>query len=77
MRLTETEDLDIVKLQFLKAGYAVNEHSENPKKKSNFTVEQTLQNRSPSRQDVDAKMSKVQNLQSSNPATFGNTNGAY
>jgi len=37
MRLTGNEDLDNVKLQFLKAGYGVQEHAENTNKKSGFS----------------------------------------
>jgi hypothetical protein len=43
LRLAENEDIDNVKLQFLKAGFGVQDHEENPKKKSGFTSEQTLQ----------------------------------
>lgn len=42
LRLAENEDVDNVKLQFLKAGFGVQEHEENPKKKSGFTQEQSL-----------------------------------
>lgn len=42
IRLGPTENADSVMLQFLKAGYGVSEHSENPKKKTNFTTEMTL-----------------------------------
>lgn len=34
MRLSPNEDLDTVKLQYLKAGFGVAEHSDNPNKKS-------------------------------------------
>jgi len=33
----------------------------------------TLQNRSPVRTDIEAKATKISNLQSSNPETFGNS----
>lgn len=56
----------------MKAGYGISEHSDNPKKQSNFSQEQNLQNRSPAKGDIDAKMNKVQNLASSNPQAFGN-----
>ena len=42
LRLTEAEDLDAVKLKFIKEGYAIQEHDDNPKKKSNFTAEMKL-----------------------------------
>ena len=42
MRLGLNEDVDKVMLQFFKAGYSVQEHSENPKKKSNFTNDMSL-----------------------------------
>lgn len=37
LRLAPEEDLETVKLRYLKEGYSVMEHEENPKKKSNFT----------------------------------------
>ena len=37
LRLNPTEDLDVVKLQFLKAGYGVQEHSDETNKKASFT----------------------------------------
>lgn len=39
LRLAANEDIESVKLQYLKAGYGVQEHEDNPKKKSNFTQE--------------------------------------
>ena len=37
LRLGPNEDLDMVKLQYLKAGYGVQDHQDNPKKKTVFT----------------------------------------
>lgn len=37
MRLQPDEDVDAVMLNFIKEGYSVQEHSENPKKKTAFT----------------------------------------
>lgn len=37
MRLQPEEDPEAIKLNFLKAGFAIQEHTENPKKKSGFT----------------------------------------
>ncbi len=37
VRISENEDLEKVKLNFLKAGYGIKQHVENPKKKTNFT----------------------------------------
>jgi hypothetical protein len=39
LRLHPNEDLDVVKLQFLKAGFGVQEHADDAKMKSNFTQE--------------------------------------
>lgn len=39
LRLTEKDDIDQVKLSFLKAGFGVQDHSENSKKKPFFTQE--------------------------------------
>ena len=56
LRLAANEDLDTVKLQYVKAGYAVQDHEDNPKKKSAFTQEQTLSTKSPQVNATDAKM---------------------
>jgi hypothetical protein len=72
LRLGGEDEVESVKLQFVKAGYGVQEHSEDPRKKPNFTMEQTLSTRSPVRQEMDSKASKLQNLQSNNPEMFGN-----
>lgn len=42
LRLGPNENVDKVMLQFIKAGYSVQEHSDNPKKKSNFTNDMSL-----------------------------------
>lgn len=47
LRLGPNDDVDRVMLQFLKAGYCVQEHSDNPKKKSNFTTDMSLRATSP------------------------------
>lgn len=47
IRLGNNETAEKVMLQFLKAGYAVSEHSENPKKKTNFTQEMSMKVQSP------------------------------
>ncbi|CDW87720.1 UNKNOWN [Stylonychia lemnae] len=73
LRLGGEDEVDNVKLQFLKAGYAVQDHTENSKKKPNFTQEQTLAVRSPARKDIDSKATKLQNLQTNNPEIFGNS----
>lgn len=73
MRLGPNEDADKVMLQFLKAGYGVQEHSDNPKKKSNFTTDMSLRTTSPTKIDADAKTSKFSNLRTSNGEVFGNT----
>lgn len=49
LRLGGEDDVENVKLQFLKAGYGIQEHSDNPKKNSGFTSEQTLSIKSPVR----------------------------
>jgi len=37
MRLGPNENIENVKIQYLKAGYGITDHEENPKKKSAFT----------------------------------------
>lgn len=59
LRLGGEDEVDNIKLQFLKAGYGVQDHSEDPRKKPNFTMEQTLSTRSPVRQEIDSKASKL------------------
>ena len=39
LRLTPNEDVETVKVRYLKEGYYVAEHEDNPKKKSCFTQE--------------------------------------
>lgn len=73
VRLGEGEDLEQVKVQFLRAGLDVREAKTNPSKKPTFTYKQALLEKSPQRQDIDSKMTRVENLQSSIPETFGNT----
>jgi hypothetical protein len=73
LRLGAGEDLDIVKLQFLKAGFGVQEHQDSTKLQTGFSQEQTLSTKSPVKADIDVKMSKVNNLQSSGPEFFGNS----
>ena len=67
--------MDTVKLQFLKAGYGVQDHTENPNKKSAFTQEQSLQVASPTKEIDSSKAAKLGNLASTNVEAFGNTNG--
>jgi hypothetical protein len=57
----------------LRAGLIVQENKIAPQKKPNFTYEQSLMDRSPPRQITDSKLTKVQNLQTTMPETFGNT----
>ena len=59
LRLAPNENIDIVKLQYLKAGIGVVDHEESTKKKSNFTQEASLMTKSPIKNDPDAKMSKI------------------
>ncbi len=63
LRLLPEESSETVVLNFLKAGYAVQEHSENPKKKSGFTSEMTLQEKPKAVLEVDTKKAafKMQN----------------
>lgn len=76
LRLAENEDVDNVKLQFLKAGYGIQDHEENPKKKkSTFTSEQALQVQSPHKDIDSSKQAKLSNLATGNPEIFGNTTG--
>ena len=49
LRLGGEDELDNVKLQFLKAGFGVQEHADDTKMKTNFSKEQTLSVRSPVR----------------------------
>jgi len=49
LRLGGEDELDNVKLQFLKAGLGVQEHADDTKMKTNFSKEQTLSVRSPVR----------------------------
>lgn len=72
LRLGGEQEVENVKLLFLKAGYGVQEHADDSRKKPNFTMEQTLSTRSPVRQEIDSKASKLQNLQTNNPEIFGN-----
>jgi len=59
LRLGGEDEIDNVKLQFLKAGYGVQEHSEDPRKKPVFTSEQSLAVRSPVRTEIDSKATKL------------------
>jgi hypothetical protein len=61
VRLAQNEDLENVKFNFVKEGYSINEHSDNPKKKTNFTQEQNLMTKT-SNAEIDAKTNKMQNL---------------
>ena len=63
----------------MKEGYGIEVHSENPKKKTGFTEEHLLRTKSPNKGSPEkggAKFSKVHNLATSNPETFGN-NGSH
>jgi len=62
VRLGDNEDIDTVKSNFLRAGLSVQEAKSNPNKKPVFTYQQTLMERSPQRQTIDAKLTKVTNL---------------
>lgn len=70
LRLGQNEDIDVVKLQFLKAGFGVQEHTANTSLKAAFNEDGV---KSPQKASVDPKMSKINNLQSKNPEAFGNT----
>jgi hypothetical protein len=59
----------------LKAGFGVQEHEENPKKKSGFTSEHSLQVSSPQKDIDSSKLAKLNNLATGNPEMFGNTTG--
>jgi len=65
-----------LKLRLLKEGFGVQDHSENPKKKTGFTESMKLRgssvNRSPQR---DPKDSRAHNLSTANPEVFGNGTG--
>lgn len=76
MRLQAEEDPEMIKLNFLKAGYAVQDHTENPKKKSGFTQELVNADKPTPKSDIDAKQTKVAMLQTNNPEAFGNTGSA-
>jgi len=58
LRLGGEDEIDNVKLQFLKAGYGVQDHTEDSRKRPNFTSEQTLAVRSPVRTEIDSKATK-------------------
>ena len=72
VRLGEGEDIEQVRQQFIQAGLNVQESKINPSKKPIFTYQQSLMEKSPARTSIDYKLSRVQNLQSSDPETFGN-----
>lgn len=72
LRLGPSDDLESVKLQYLKAGYGVAEHTDIVGLKSNFTQDLSLATKSPQKSEVDAKISKMGNLQTSGPEVFGN-----
>jgi hypothetical protein len=55
LRLQPEENPDTVMMNFVKAGYNVQEHSENPKKKSGFTTEMTLKDRPKAKQEMNSK----------------------
>jgi len=42
IRITEDEDLDSIKLGYIKQGYSIREHEENPKKKTEFSQQMSL-----------------------------------
>jgi hypothetical protein len=76
LRLQAEEDPEMVKLNFLKAGYSVQEHTENIKKKSGFTQELNNADKPTPKGNIDAKQTKVAMLQTNNPEVFGNTGSA-
>lgn len=76
VRLGEDESLDLVKLDFAKAGYDVRESSTSQGLKPAFTLSHSLLDKTPPATAIDTKVSRMQNLQSTSPATFGNT-GAF
>lgn len=72
VRLGEGEDLEQVKINFLRAGLQVHDMNQNQNLKPVFSYKQSLMDRSPQRTQIDAKQQKVQNLQTTQPETFGN-----
>lgn len=76
VRLGDGEDVDQLKLQLIKAGLDVRDIKTNQSKKHTFTYKQALIEKSPATTVIDAKMSRVQSLQSTNPDVFGNS-GSY
>jgi hypothetical protein len=73
LRLQPEESSETVMLNFVKAGYAVQEHSENPKKKTGFTTEMTLQDKPKAKLEMDSKQAAF-NMQNANcTETFGNS----
>ncbi len=73
LRLGPHEDLESVKINYMKAGYSVIDHQENPKKKTKFKQEQTLIAKSPSKGEHNAKQAKINHLSSNSPEAFGNS----
>ena len=76
VRIGEGEDINQVKANFLRAGLGLHDPITNQNIKPVFTYKQSLMDRSPQRTEIDARLSKVQNLQTTMPETFGN-NGAH
>lgn len=70
MRLGSEEEIEQVKLQFLKAGLGIQEHTENSKKKLGITSEPK---RTPVN-EVDAKAVKQRSMAANNPEMFGTSN---
>ncbi len=59
IRLGSNEDLDTVKLQYLKAGFAVAEQQKDARMKTKFTSEHSLKVQSPTRLEADHKVTKM------------------
>jgi hypothetical protein len=57
----------------LQAGIEVRDGQSAANKRPTFTYQQSLLERSPQRQDIDPRATRAQNLQSSDPETFGNS----
>lgn len=74
IRLGPAEDIDTVKLNYVKQGYNVSEHKDVTKKATNFTQQQTLSVKSPGKNDIEHRNAKQGNLMSSGgPGMYGSS----
>lgn len=75
LRLSPEEDIENVKMGYVKEGYSVVEYQGDMKKKSAFTQE--MRTMSPQKKfETDARMARIQNLASGSPEIFGNDSKA-